>query len=191
MVKRIRCAAALALGVLLTAMAGAQPDVRVALIAATGSDALDSVQESVNGLVFASWWEMAAADAVTPFSVVFFDPATLDDAALSWTWPAFQRGVVFVGIGASYAEMRYVTGGLCTARGAALPVNLPTTHAITFFATPGDEPFATDADLRGCVLTPETWRGVPVRAEGVLTAPLDETGLAALLETVEFAMGER
>lgn len=169
----------------------AQPDIRVAVVGATGSAALDPIRQRIDGLDFVNWWEAAAADAITPFSVIFFDPATLDDAALRWSWHAFQRGVVFVGVGASYAEMRYLTGGLCTARGAQLPATLPGAHAITFYTIPGAEPFATEADLRGCVLPDgASWTSVPVKSEGVLTAPLDDAGLDALLETVEFAMGE-
>jgi len=168
-----------------------QPDHRVALIGATGSAALDAVRGQIDGLNFTNWWELAQADAATPFRVVYFDPATLDDAALRWSWQAFARGVVFVGVGASYAEMCYVTGGLCTARGAALPVNLPETHAIAFYLTPDAEPEAIEADLRGCVLPDGDFppRGLGI-SEGVLTAPLDDAGLDALLETVATALGE-
>lgn len=171
--------------------AATQPDSRVAMIGMTGSETLDAIRGAVDGRDFTNWWEAAEADAVTPFSVVIFDPATLDDAALRWTWQAFERGVVFVGIGASYAEMRYVTGGLCTARGAVLPINLPETHAITFYLTPGADPGVVEADLRGCVAPEGDFppRGLAV-SEGILTAPLDEKGIAALLETVQSAMGE-
>ena len=168
-----------------------QPDTHVALIGATGSPALDAVRERVDGLDFTNWWEAAQADTVTPFQVVYFDPATLDDAALRWSWQAFERGVVFVGIGTSYAEMRYVTGGLCTARGATLPVNLPETHAIGFYLTPDATPDAVEADLRGCVQPQGDFppRGLGI-SEGVLIAPLDDAGLDALLETVAAALGE-
>ncbi len=178
------------LGVMLClGTAAAQPDTRVAVIAPSGSDALDSIQESVNGQVFTSWWDAAAADAVTPFSVVMFDPATLDDAALRWAWRAFERGAIFTGVGARYAEMRYVTGGLCTARGAVLPINLPDSHAITFFVIPGTEAAVTETDLRGCVLSPDGGPySVPVRSEGILTAPLDANGIDALLETIQAAI---
>lgn len=178
-------------GLCLSVSVAAQPDIRVAIVGATGGDALDPVRGAIDGVAFTNWWEAAAADAVTPFSVVIFDPATLDDAALRWTWQAFGRGVVFVGIGASYAEMRYVTGGLCTARGAVLPINLPATHAITFYLTPGADPGVIEADLRGCVAPEGDFppRGLAI-SEGVLTAPLDQNGIAALLETVQSAMGE-
>lgn len=178
-------------GICLTGSMAAQPDIRVAFVGATGSETLDTVRAAIDGVGFTNWWEAAAADAVTPFSVVIFDPATLDDAALRWTWQAFERGVVFTGIGASYAEMRYVTGGLCTARGAVLPINLPETHAITFYLSVGMNPGATEADLRGCVAPEGDFppRGLAM-SEGVLTAPLNENGIAALLETIEYAMGE-
>ena len=168
-----------------------QPDSGVALVGATGSTALDAVRERVDGIPFTNWWEAAQADAVTPLRIVYFDPATLDDAALRWSWQAFARGVVFVGVGASYAEMRYVTGGLCTARGAALPVNLPEPHAITFFLPPDADPEAVEADLRGCVQPEGEFppRGLGI-SEGVLTAPLDDAGLDALLETAAAALGE-
>lgn len=168
----------------------AQPDNTVALVGATGSAALDAVRERVDGVDFTTWWELAQADAETPFRAVYFDPATLDDAALRWSWQAFARGVVFSGIGASYAEMRYVTGGLCTARGAILPANLPETHAITFFLTETAAPDAIEADLRGCVQPEGDFpsRGLAI-SEGVLTAPLDEAGLDALLATVAAALG--
>jgi hypothetical protein len=168
-----------------------QPEHRVALVGATGSAALDAVRGRMDGFAFTNWWEAAQSDADTPFRVVFFDPATLDDAALRWSWQAFERGVVFVGVGASYAEMRYVTGGLCTARGAVLPVNLPETHAIVFYLSPDAEPDAVEADLRGCVLPEGDFppRGLAI-SEGVLTAPLNDTGLDVLLATVEAVLGE-
>jgi hypothetical protein len=168
-----------------------QPDDSVALIGATGSAALDAVRARVDGLALTNWWEAAQADAVTPLRLVIFDPATLDDAALRWSWQAYERGVVFVGIGASYAEMRYVTGGFCTARGAALPVNLPDTHAIVFYLPPDAEPDAIEADLRGCVLPEGDFppRGLGL-SEGILTAPLDAAGLDVLMETVGAALGE-
>lgn len=168
-----------------------QSDTGVALVGATGSATLDAVRERVDGLAFTNWWEAAQADAVTPLRVVYFDPATLDDAALRWSWQAFARGVVFVGVGATYAEMRYVTGGLCTARGAMLPVNLPETHAIAFYLPPDAEPEAIEADLRGCVQPSGDFpsRGLGI-SEGVLTAPLDDAGLDALLDTVAAALGE-
>lgn len=184
---------ALALLVLLltNGPSASQPDTSVALIGATGSATLDAVRERVGGVAFTNWWEAAQADAVTPLRVVYFDPATLDDAALRWSWQAFARGVVFVGVGASYAEMRYVTGGLCTARGATLAVNLPETHAIAFYLTQDAAPEAVEADLRGCVQPSGDFppRGLGI-SEGVLTAPLDAAGLDVLQETVAAALGE-
>ena len=167
--------------------AAQEADIRVAVVGAHGSDTFKAVRDAANGLPFANWWEVVDADAGTPFDLVIFDPATLDNAPLDWTWEAFARGVVFTGVGASYAEMRYVTGGLCTARGSVLPVTLPGEHAITFYLTPEGDAATTEASLRGCIMPdkPLDWFGA---SEGVLIAPLNQNGVAALLETIDIGL---